>query len=216
AHGSVKNRLPERSEAFNEIADDRAETARLDYLALGDWHGTLEIAPHTWYAGTPEPDRFRNNQPGNLLEVTLPEPGATPTVEIITCGHFCWTLLEIALYAGSDIDALEQQLAALSNPAQQIVRLRLSGSVDLASRSRLNELFNHWQARFHHLECQDEALHSQPSDNDLEQLATQGFVTQAFERLRQLATQPNDPQSTTAQRALQILYQQQQKLEQSK
>ncbi|MCG8428128.1 MAG: DNA repair exonuclease, partial [Chromatiales bacterium] len=45
AHGSVKNRLPERSEAFNEIADDRAETARLDYLALGDWHGTLEIAP---------------------------------------------------------------------------------------------------------------------------------------------------------------------------
>ena len=55
AHGSVANRLPE-GDAKNEIAEDRATTANLDYLALGDWHGTMEIAPKTWYSGTPEPD----------------------------------------------------------------------------------------------------------------------------------------------------------------
>ena len=43
AHGSVKNRLPERSEATNEIADDRVQRARLDYLALGDWHGFCRL-----------------------------------------------------------------------------------------------------------------------------------------------------------------------------
>jgi DNA repair exonuclease SbcCD nuclease subunit len=37
AHGSISNRLPE-GDARNEIAEDRAITAKLDYLALGDWH----------------------------------------------------------------------------------------------------------------------------------------------------------------------------------
>src|ERR1035437_10328239 len=48
AHGSISNRLPE-GDAKNEIADNRAASAKLDYLALGDWHGTTEIAPRTWY-----------------------------------------------------------------------------------------------------------------------------------------------------------------------
>ena len=40
AHGSLANRLP--GEAANEIAEDRATRAGLDYLALGDWHGALD------------------------------------------------------------------------------------------------------------------------------------------------------------------------------
>ena len=75
AHGSVAGRLPDDADAANPIAADRATGARLDYLALGDWHGTLEIAPRTWYAGTPEPDRFRANDAGNALLVELDGPG---------------------------------------------------------------------------------------------------------------------------------------------
>jgi hypothetical protein len=48
AHGSIANRLPGQGDAANEIRDDRAERARLCYLALGDWHGALRIAPRTW------------------------------------------------------------------------------------------------------------------------------------------------------------------------
>ena len=40
AHGSVAGRLPGVADAANPIAGERAERARLDYLALGDWHGT--------------------------------------------------------------------------------------------------------------------------------------------------------------------------------
>lgn len=39
AHGSVQGILPDTVDATNPIAADRAERARLDYLALGDWHG---------------------------------------------------------------------------------------------------------------------------------------------------------------------------------
>ena len=61
AHGSVPERLPEPSEAANPIALNRAERARLDYLALGDWHGYLKVGERTWYSRTPEPDRFPTN-----------------------------------------------------------------------------------------------------------------------------------------------------------
>src|SRR5690606_37169742 len=39
AHGSVGARLPEAADASNPIDPARAARARLDYLALGDWHG---------------------------------------------------------------------------------------------------------------------------------------------------------------------------------
>jgi DNA repair exonuclease SbcCD nuclease subunit len=45
AHGTMAGRLPE--EASNEIATDRVHHAGLSYLALGDWHGALRIAPRT-------------------------------------------------------------------------------------------------------------------------------------------------------------------------
>jgi DNA repair exonuclease SbcCD nuclease subunit len=75
AHGSVREFLPDGSEAANPVALQRAELARLDYLALGDWHGRLQVSERTWYSGTPEPDRFRSNEPGYVLEVAIDRPG---------------------------------------------------------------------------------------------------------------------------------------------
>jgi len=212
AHGSVKNRLPERSEAYNEIADDRADRARLDYLALGDWHGTLEIAPRTWYAGTPEPDRFRNNQPGNLLLVSFAETAEPTQVEVITCGHFQWTQLAVTLYQDEDIDALAHRLSAIDLPERQLIRLQLSGSIDLAVKQRLDRVLEQWKARFHHLEGRDSELKINASQADIEQLGAQGFVREAIEKLQHLAAQENSPDSDAAQLALQILYHQQQSL----
>ncbi|SAY39073.1 metallophosphoesterase family protein, partial [Candidatus Synechococcus spongiarum] len=74
AHGSVpgyshKSRNP--SEPIdNPVSAKRADDARLDYLALGHLHGTLKINDRTWYAGTPETDRFSSSDPGNVLVVT--------------------------------------------------------------------------------------------------------------------------------------------------
>ena len=74
AHGSVTGRLPDTIDATNPIAADRAARARLDYLALGDWHGCLRVDERCWYAGTPEQDRFRGNEPGYVLDVRIAGP----------------------------------------------------------------------------------------------------------------------------------------------
>jgi len=53
------------------ISDTRADEGHLDYLALGDWHSCKEVAPRTWYAGTPEPDDFDQDS-GRRLDCRTP------------------------------------------------------------------------------------------------------------------------------------------------
>src|SRR5690606_25398182 len=52
AHGAVQS-FSEEGNGLDVIAPDRARRAGLSYLALGDWHGGVEIDPRTRYSGTP-------------------------------------------------------------------------------------------------------------------------------------------------------------------
>ena len=76
AHGSVVG-FGSGSEATNPIDPRRPALARLEYLALGDWHRTVQIGPSIWYSGTPEPDRAGGQEAGQALVVEIPGPGAT-------------------------------------------------------------------------------------------------------------------------------------------
>ncbi len=106
AHGSVQGLLSEEIDSTNPIAPDRAESSRLDYLALGDWHGTKQINDRTWYSGTPEPERFRNNEAGNALIVEVAEPGATPKVTQLPTGRYQWHQWRETLAVQSDLEQL--------------------------------------------------------------------------------------------------------------
>lgn len=75
AHGSVQGILAEDIDSPNPIDPQRAARARLDYLALGDWHGCRQIDDRTWYSGTPEQDRFKSNGAGQVLDVQINAPG---------------------------------------------------------------------------------------------------------------------------------------------
>lgn len=206
AHGAVSNRLPEASEAMNPIADTRADSARLDYLALGDWHGTLEIAPRTWYAGTPEPDRFRSNDPGNVLLVELGEAGGAPRVEKIRLGRFHWEQLEFAIADAASVAVLDDRIAALAEPPNTLLRLRLEGAPDLATRGQLDELLERWRARLHHLAVDDAALVARPSAEDIAAIGASGFVRDTIEQLTRIQDDPAHPDHAHAARALQVLY----------
>lgn len=133
AHGSVQGLLSDDIDATNPIAPDRAKASRLDYLALGDWHGTKQINPRTWYSGTPEPERFRNNEAGNALIVTITEPGAVPEVTQIPTGRYQWHQWRETLAVESDLDQLLQRLQALPEPS--VVDLRLEGAITLAGKT---------------------------------------------------------------------------------
>lgn len=213
AHGSVTNRLPEAAEAQNPIADTRVETANLDYLALGDWHGTLEVAHRTWYAGTPEPDRFKANESGNVMLVELSDAGAGPTVEKVPVGYYQWVQMTYEVMDAQALLVLASQLAALGETGRTLVRLKLRGTVDLATRLQLDELLDEWRARLHFLDIDDMALLAQPSSDDIAALGATGFVRDAIETLVGIEEDAGHPDHGDAGRALQILYLEQRALQ---
>ena len=179
-HGSERRQPP--SEAPNPSAASRAGTAGLDYLALGDWHGTLRIDDRTWYAGTPETDRFGSSDPGNVLAVGIDRPGAPPSVDPIPVGRYVWRQIEWAIYGAPDIDALERRLESLcQDPARLLVWLKLAGVVDFALHEKLRDRLAAWDARLRYLRREDEALVAQPSDDDLDGIDRGGFVRAAVE-----------------------------------
>ena len=207
AHGSVPERLPEASEAPNPIAANRAETARLDYLALGDWHGTFQIDARTWYSGTPEPDRFQSRDPGNALVVTVHEPGAPPDVETIRTGHFSWRTETAEIRGSEDVEALDRMIEGLSpEPDRCLLRLTLTGAAGLAARHELRVRLERWAALLRHLDVRDDGLVAEPSDDDMDRIDRGGFVRKAVERLRDRARDEADPEREAAAMALVRLY----------
>lgn len=209
AHGSISNRLPE-GDAKNEIADNRAATANLDYLALGDWHGTMEIASKTWYSGTPEPDRFPRNDPGNILVVTIEQVGAAPNVERVAIGRFHWRRCQVACGVSGDEDpvsAIEALVdSAAERPDTTLLHLAVSGTVDLAGRRRIESCLDAWQARLKYLHRDLERLVDEPSADDFDAIDKSGFVRAAVDRLKAKADDPTDTERDVARTALRILY----------
>ena len=129
AHGSVQGMLSEDIDSANPISADRAERAKLDYLALGDWHGCLEVNPRVWYSGTPEPERFRNNDAGRTLLVDIARSGATPQVTRLTTARHRWESAEFQLNVPSDVDPVIQWLQ--QQEEQVVLNLVLTGQTDI-------------------------------------------------------------------------------------
>lgn len=207
AHGSIENVLPGDWDAKNPIASDRASLAKLDYFALGDWHGTFRVNDRTWYAGTPEPDSFKENDSGNVLLVTLEGPGAVPHVEKISVGHFVWHIVENALHGTADIAHLTRQFSALPEPYDRhMVQTRLSGILDLVSRRALDEVLAEWAAKFHYLTVSEESLVTEPTEDDFDRIDLSGFVRTAVERLRAIQKDAGHPEHEYAEEALRRLY----------
>ncbi|HEU0221043.1 MAG TPA: DNA repair exonuclease [Paracoccaceae bacterium] len=203
AHGSVRDFLPQASEAANPIAPDRAEEARLDYLALGDWHGRLQISERCWYAGTPEPDRFRANEPGHVLEVTIEAPGAPPQIDAHRVARFRWQQSGIDLAPGGAEEILRAIAADPAEMQRLVLRFDLTGAVDLATRAAIDEVLKELRVRVAHLETDDGGLVMEPTEDDLDGIDTAGFVRVAMERLWAMLA---GPQAETARRALALLH----------
>lgn len=188
AHGCVQGVLPDDIDSPNPIAPDRASRARLDYLALGDWHGCREIDARTWYAGTPEPDRFRNNDAGQALKVTL-RANAEPEVVPQATGQFRWLQLEAQLAVASDLEQLGRQLDQLRT--NDVVSLEVSGRVTLAEQQGMDALLRAAEARVRLLQVDRDALRMQPSDDDLAALQADGYVGEVLAELREHQEAPD-------------------------
>ncbi|HRF71220.1 MAG TPA: DNA repair exonuclease [Accumulibacter sp.] len=200
AHGSVQGILAEAVDSANPIAAGRAEQAGLDYLALGDWHGTRRVDARCWYSGTPETDRFRANDSGQALLVELNEPRALPTVRAIGTGRHRWRSDSQALQVPSDLEALLQRIAGYA--ANDVVQLSLSGQTDLAGQRRLRDAIGQAQGRVHSLLADVSALRLEPTSEDIDALQADGYLAEVVAELR-AAQEVSDAQ--TARDALSLL-----------
>lgn len=197
AHGSVAGVLADDVDSPNPIAADRAERARLDYLALGDWHGCKCIDARTWYSGTHEPERFRDNEPGHALRVEIDAPGEVPRVTRLATARYAWRQFVLTVRDAADA---EQALATLAGiDADTVVDLRLSGHADLPTLERLRAAVQQAERRAAAMSAPMDALALAPTEADLEGLRADGFVGEA---LAELKSQLAGPQAELARDAL--------------
>lgn len=201
AHGSVEGQLAEGIDASNPIAADRAASARLDYLAMGDWHGLKQIDKRTWYSGTPEQERFKDNGAGQALLVTLDGPGAVPQVEARPIGQHAWHAWQRQLMVASDLDALLAELEAL--PPMSVLDLKLEGQLDLAAQQRLEQALGVAAGRHRSLQVETSEFDLVPTDEDIAALRADGYLGNVIAELQ--CRQEEGSEREVAREALGIL-----------
>jgi len=213
AHGSVTRfGAADRSQG-NYIDPARPKQAKLDYLALGDWHGQRQIGPRCWYAGTPEPDDF-DQEDGAVLLVELAAAGAPPAVQPLPTACYRWARLRETLHGASDIAVLDERLRALApEAARLLVDLVVEGTMSLADRALFAaRIERSLRAALCHLKLDAERLYLTPLAGDLDAIARTGFVRAAAARLKDLADDEGNPEREIAAEALMRLFLEHQKL----
>ena len=217
AHGAVRGFSSDETQRANPIEPQRVSSARLDYLALGDWHGQLRVSERCWYSGTPETDRFQTQNGGKALLVEIDRPGSPPRTTPLETGRFGWTSLERRLEDGRGIELLEEELRALSRERRLgdwLVELKLSGTLSLEEAQLLEErIVDGAGAALLVLRVDRSQLYPQPTADDLDRIDPGGVVRAAADELRRLMDEGGGEESELAREALLRLYLEYRKLE---
>jgi len=209
-HGAVDHLSPDDANpALVRVAAAEAalEEGRAHYVALGDRHSTTTVGRtgRIWYAGAPEATDFREEDPGNVLVVSLDEDG---TVEVTPHRVGTWRFVrhEAAVTGEADLDLLDALLDGQPDKARTIVRLALEGQLSLGEKARLDELLAHHGDLFAALEGWERRIDLVvlPADADFDELDLQGFAGEAVADLRAQAA-GDGPDALAAQDALALL-----------
>lgn len=183
AHGAITS-FSEEGAASDVIAPDRASRAGLSYLALGDWHGGVEIDPRTRYSGTPEPDRFKHDRPGESLLVSIEGAAALPDVRVLETGSFVWRTLAVDLLDGEDAVARMQSLLPEARARRQaLVTVAAGGRVRLEARAALAGAVENARPDFAWFSFDDAALATECNAGDLDAIDRAGALREAADAL---------------------------------
>jgi DNA repair exonuclease SbcCD nuclease subunit len=178
-HGAITDFSGEEG-AIGIIPPDRAQRSGLDYLALGDWHGQMQVTPTTWYSGTPEPDGFKHDTPGAALLVTLDGPAQVTRVET---AQFRWTRPALDLLPGEDVASRLAASLPATRARDHLVRLTLTGRLPLAVRAVLEADLAARAPDFGWFAADLSALAVEALPQDLDQIDRAGALRQAAEVL---------------------------------
>ena len=184
AHGGVLT-FGSEDDGRETIPIDRARSAGLDYLALGDWHGFTKLTDRTFYSGSPERDRFKHQGRGICLAVRIPGPGAVPEINEVETGRFEWS--ETPLHLTPEQDAAEAFAAVLpmevAGRRDMLLRMHATGWVRLPQRRALEMEIEHALPEFGYFEFSDKELITECAAEDLDEIDVGGALRVAAETL---------------------------------
>lgn len=165
------------------IPADRARRSDLDYLALGDWHGTRKVGPRAWQAGTPEPTSFKDNASGHCLVVEISEPGAQPEVRPLRVASARWRREEAVLEGADDVTTLRDRLLRDGERSRTLLRLEVRGTLDAAGAALWEEARAELIPAHRHVRLRDDEL-TRLADEELTlRLPPAGWLQAAAEAL---------------------------------
>lgn len=208
AHGPIQE-FGEDGGASDVIAPDRTTLSGLDYLALGDWHGQVRVNERTWYSGTPEPDRFKHDAPGQALIVEIDAPGHIPRVKPVETGRFRWRNMTLHLLVDEDAaKRLTQSLASLEDRRNILIQLAATGRVGLDAKAAVANTALEINPDFAWMRYDDTALAIEHRPDDLNVIDQAGALRQAADTLLQEAQDSSisSDKARVAERALSRLY----------
>ncbi len=217
AHGSTQEFSgqwdddEEVGSSTNLIDLARLPDAEVDYIALGDWHGTKQISTRAWYAGTPEPDRFPKGgdyDSGNILVVDV-QRGSVPQVTKMHTANLNWAELSFDFADDTALNELMGRLDALlgQRANEDLLRLTLTGSIGIDALNRLEQVLESLNARILRLKLIDQTLIA-PTEKEIQDLTQRGADPLIASVARQLVKQSDgdDEDAQVARIALRELH----------
>jgi DNA repair exonuclease SbcCD nuclease subunit len=174
AHGSTQEFTSSsegddgESTTNNQIDLSRLPSGTFDYVALGDWHGTKQIAPTAWFSGTPELDRFpkgENHDAGNVLLVTAGR-GQAPEVTSIRTGRLGWHEISFDFADDSSLSVFHERMDQLigQRANEDLLRLELTGSLGVQASNLLEQTLESLQARLLRLKLNNHVVVAPTAD----------------------------------------------------
>jgi len=216
AHGSTQRFVgawaddDEENVSTNLIELDQLEAIPIDYVALGDWHGTLQVGTRSWYAGTPEPDRFSKGEdqdPGNVLVVRVAR-GMQPDVERIRAAQLAWRRMAFQFTDDASLDRFREEINQQigEQAGETLLRLVLTGSLGIDAHTKLEQMLESLDARLAWLRI-FQNVQVAPTETEIAELAERPgdpLIAGVAAALVDRATRDEDPR--TAQLALRLLH----------
>ena len=206
-HGAVDELSPSTSNPALislERIEERIGSALIQYVALGDRHSTTELGStgRVWYSGAPEPTDDDEDDPGNVLLVSLDREDVQ--VEARQVGTWRFERTDWELGTDADIEALGDWLASLGAKDRTIIRVDLRGQVSVAQKAHLDDMIAHHSELLACLREDNSDLAVIPDNTDLDDFELSGYALEALRDLFQMAA--TGDQASEAQGALSLLY----------
>lgn len=137
--GLIHGQTWDRSAAHFPISKTAAEERGLDYLALGDTHSFEDVSTDgnapIIYCGTPEPSRFGEEAPGQIVFARFRRSGHRPRLDCQHVGRFRWRQERINRL--SDLADLVQE-----DLSSAVLRLKLNLTVSVEEDAQLERLLD--------------------------------------------------------------------------